>query len=522
MSEMALKGAELKKLLKVAKKREIAFAYAPGKKPEDDVFSLDRKKAPDVVSRLVRKESDGSKYAFGLASVNGKVISLMCERELPNMAKSLKKLFKAEKCPMNVVILDQSGNVLEEDIEDLPDDDLLDDEDDLDDEEQDDEARRKTVLEMAGTVKNKLGGLPENVRKALSEHYASAVKALQAGDLDTAESGFKKLLAAINKVDAPKTDKSDGAAPPPPPPPSDPALVQLSGTAASLEKRIDGLQDGESKTKLLGVLERLNKQIEAKDIKGAAETAKVLGAAITKASAAQTQLAKDTDDTDDDVAQNETPLVDHMGTEDGRAWSDAFANLEAPVLAALGKGFGDVSKMRAAWSAFTDAGSKQKYDGALKLVPGIEKLLADAEAAENSEAEKDIPTNIVPFVRARLGWIKARTSLRGELGKLQNAIISQCQGEEYEGIADDTKELFEYLDALDDKLENALEALVQEPDGKKREELKKKARSILSDFQAELETPFFKDVDGNNGFTTVSVRGTALPALSAVNSALAS
>ncbi len=522
MSEVALKGDELKKLLKVAKKQEIAFAYAPGKKPEDDIFSMDRKKAPEVVSRQVRKESDGSKYAFGLASVSGKVISLKCERELPGMSKKLKKLFKAEKCALNVVILDGSGNVLEEDIEELPDDGLPDDGDDKDGSELEDEARRKTVLEMAAAIKSKLAALPENVRKALSEHYAKAVKAVKDGDLDAAENGFNKLNAAISKVENANTGTSDSPAPPPPPPPSNPDVIKLLGVAASLEKRIDGLQDGESKTKLLGVLERLKNQIEAEDIKAAGETAKVLGAAITKASAAQTQEAKDTPDTDEDDSSDETPLIDHTATEDGRAWSDAFANLEAPVLAALGKGFGDVGKMRAAWSAFTGAGAQQKYDGALKLVPGIEKLLADAEAAESSDAEKDIPTNIVPFVRARLGWIKARTSLRGEMGKLRNAIIAECQGEEYGGIADDTHELFEYLDALDDKLENALEALVQEPDGKKREDLKKKARSILSDFQAELETPFFKDVDGNNGFTTVSVRGTAIPALSAVNSALAS
>ncbi|MEP1353523.1 MAG: hypothetical protein ABJX32_10000 [Tateyamaria sp.] len=524
MSEVALKGDELKKLLKVAKKQEIAFAYAPGKKPEDDIFSMDRKKAPEVVSRQVRKESDGSKYAFGFASVSGKVISLKCERELPGMSKKLKKLFKAEKCPLNVVILDGSGKVLEEDIEELPDDGLLDDGDDQDGNELDEEARRKTVLEMASSIKNKLAALPDNVRKALAEHYAKAVKALKDGDLDAAENGFNKLNAAINKVENANTGTGDSSAPPPPPPPSNPDVIKLLGVASSLEKRIDGLQDGESKTKLLGVLERLNNQIEAEDIKAAGETAKVLGAAITKASAAQTQEAKDTPQTDEDEddSSDETPLIDHTGTEDGRAWSDAFANLEAPVLAALGKGFGDVSKMRAAWSAFTGAGGQQKYEGALKLVPGIEKLLADAEAAESSDAEKDIPTNVVPFVRARLGWIKARTSLRGEMGKLQNAIIAQCKGEEYEGIANDTKELFEYLEALDDKLENALEALVQEPDGDKRETLKKTARSVLSDFQAELETPFFKDVDGNNGFTNVSVRGTAQSALSAVNSALAS
>lgn len=521
MSEVALKGDELKKLLKVAKKREIAFAYAPGKSPEDDVFSLDRKKPPEVVSRAVRKEADGSKFSFGVASVKGKVVSLKCERELAGMSKKLKKFFKAEKCPMNVVILDKNGTVLEEDIEDLPDDGLLDG-DDGDETDETEDARRKRVLGLAADVKKGLPNMPEPVRKALIDRYGTAVKALQAGDLDTAEDGLTKLTAAINKVTKDGNASPDAPPPPPPPPTANPAMLQLLGVAKSLEGRIAGLADGADKTKLLGDLDRLKTQIDAEDVKAAAETAKSLGAEITSVSAKQTQEAKENQAKTEDVGQDDGPVVDHTATEAGRAWSDAFANLEGPILAALGKGFGDTGKMRAAWAGFTGAGQQQKYEGALKLVPGIEKLLAEAESAEASEAEKDIPTNIVPFVRARLGWIKARTTLLGEMGKLQNAIIAQCKGEEYEGIADDTKELFEYLNTLDDRLEVALEALVQEPDGAKREDLKKSARGVLSDFQAELETPFFKDVDNNNGFTSISVRGTAVSALSAVNAALAS
>ena len=91
MSEVALKGDELRKILKVAKKRDLAFAYAPGKTREDDIFSIHRKRAPEIVSRAVRKESEGTKYAFGMASVAGKVLSLTCERELPGMSKKLKR-----------------------------------------------------------------------------------------------------------------------------------------------------------------------------------------------------------------------------------------------------------------------------------------------------------------------------------------------------------------------------------------------------------------------------------------------
>ena len=104
--------------------------------------------------------------------------------------------------------------------------------------------------------------------------------------------------------------------------------------------------------------------------------------------------------------------------------------------------------------------------------------------------------------------------------KLQDSILAVCQGEEFPTIANDTKALFTYLDALDTRLEDALEALVQEPDGDKREKLKDDARKVLSEFQSELDTPFFQTVDGNNGFKPVNVRGAAIASLGKVNEAL--
>jgi hypothetical protein len=154
-------------------------------------------------------------------------------------------------------------------------------------------------------------------------------------------------------------------------------------------------------------------------------------------------------------------------------------------------------------------------------VPRLQALIADAQNAEQTAAEKDIPAGVVPFVRARLDWIKTRTTLRSEMTKLQNEIVKICDAEEFPTMADDSKELFSYLDKLDHRLEDALEALVQEPDGTKRESLKGNARKVLGEFQSELDTnPFFQAVDGGNGFKPVNVRGAAIASLGKVSDAL--
>lgn len=109
---IALKGSELKRLLKVAEKRPIAFAYCPGNKVTEDIFSMDYKKNPEAVARAVRKEADSIRLAFGVISVEGKVISLQCERQLPKMSEKLTKFLRAEKCPMNVVILNERREMI--------------------------------------------------------------------------------------------------------------------------------------------------------------------------------------------------------------------------------------------------------------------------------------------------------------------------------------------------------------------------------------------------------------------------
>lgn len=501
MGDIALKGAELKKMVALAKKRDLNFAYCPGNDPKEDVFVLDIKKNPEVIGRVARAEGTGTKLCLGRASVTGKVMSLSCERELPQVAKKLKKFLKFEGIAMNIIVLDMEGNVLEQDVEDLgdadEDDDTSDDADDASDDEVDDSAddqgeRLKTLKNRAAQLQGAIKDAPGDAQATLVKGFKSALGAMQGGDLDTAEDTFTKLEGAITKLAGVAADTQTNT--------PDPALSKLTEVSATLSKRIDALGEAEGVSKLRAVHGVLNSQITDGDVKKAAGTAKALGDAIGR-------LAGQADATPD--------------TENGEtAFRNARVDLEPMVLDLLQKGLGDVGKMRSVLSYFIEKGEAGDFAGALKAVPGLKTLIAAAQSADQTAAEADIPAGVVPFVRARLEWIKTRSTLKSEMTKLQAEILAVCQGDAFPTIAKDSKTLFTYLDVLDTRLEDALEALVQEPDGAQREKLKDAARKVLSEYQSELNTPFFQAVDSNNGFKPVNVRGAAIATLGEVSAAL--
>lgn len=123
MSDFAVKGADLKKILKIAKKGPIAFAYNPGKTDDSTFFGMHRTKAPSLLGKAAKAEGEGKKFTFGTAVLEGKELRLTPEREMSQMAKRLKKFLKSQKVTLNVVIVDEDGTVLDSDVEtDLPDD----------------------------------------------------------------------------------------------------------------------------------------------------------------------------------------------------------------------------------------------------------------------------------------------------------------------------------------------------------------------------------------------------------------
>ena len=69
MASEKLEGAELKKMVKLAKKKDMPFAFCPGKKKENHVVIVDRRKNPKILAKAAKAEGEsGPDY-----SPNGKI-----------------------------------------------------------------------------------------------------------------------------------------------------------------------------------------------------------------------------------------------------------------------------------------------------------------------------------------------------------------------------------------------------------------------------------------------------------------
>lgn len=275
MSEFSVEGAELKKLLKLSRAAPISFAYCPGSKVETDLFGLHRRKPAAVMAKSLRASGDGSKVAFGTAQMDGKVVSLQCEKAMPALAKKVKKFLKLNKLSKNIRILDMDGNVTEEDIEDLPDDP---DDDDIAATAAPTEAEQpavatpdpapaaepaavpsdtddtgdalKQLAARAKALQPRITAVPSPTGDKLRQAFATAVVHLKEGKLDAAG----KTLDTLDQVLARLSGTGDASAAAAPAadaeaaqkPKGDPAtLKKLQEAAAQLAPKVKALPAGE-------------------------------------------------------------------------------------------------------------------------------------------------------------------------------------------------------------------------------------------------------------------------------------
>ncbi|WP_109465075.1 hypothetical protein [Albibacillus kandeliae] len=540
MGDVNLKGPELKKLVKLTKKKPLAFAYSPGKKPEESVFAIDKRKTPGMLGKLAKKESTGMKVAYGMCSVEKKLMTLTCESVVPTMAKSLKKLLKKDKVNLNIVIIGPDGKELESDIEDLPDDPEFDDdtigfdEDDAEDaqddaqegetgESEEDEDGKEDLVALQKALATRLkavqptifatqGTIGEKLRALL----AAAVGQLKSGDLQAAEKSVATLEAAVAKLgnvakeapEAPQaptqeTSSNDEAKDKPAPGNQQDARA-LAARAASVKQAIDGLQDP-IKSKLLAALGQAAKMIK----EGQLETAAIALDRIEDAT--QKAMSQTGDQTATSPEQ--------------KKWEAAESKLQPLVDKAMADKRGDLDAINRAFNYAKELAADGAYDRALAAAGKVAELLKAAATmtgtAAAQEADASIPANLVPYVQSRLAWIKTRAALRSELAGLKSAIDSMTADVEgLEDVSSKTSSLFNYLNDIDSNLEDTLEQLVEAPEGDARDKLKAKARQIVDSYRGVLDGEFFKDVD-NNGFVQTNIRGAALASLGEVSDALA-
>lgn len=226
MSDLKVEGPELKKMVKLGKKRSLSFGFCPGK-GNDHTLMIDRRKKPAMLGKLARKESGAPKVAFGTFEVKGRTMEMTCERLVPQLAKTVKKYLKSQKTVLNVVVMDADGNTLESDIEDLPPDPDMDMEDAVEDAalaeadeapadaqepepepgqtEQNEDAPGMDAAALAARLKAlqpAVAAAEEAVATKLKTVMSAAVGQIKSAALEQADSTITALEAAVAKLAA--------------------------------------------------------------------------------------------------------------------------------------------------------------------------------------------------------------------------------------------------------------------------------------------------------------------------------
>lgn len=222
-----------------------------------------------------------------------------------------------------------------------------------------------------------------------------------------------------------------------------------------------------------------------------------------------------------------SPPRDPLGTAptepagDGSGFGTRYARLEPDLETVLRERYGDVSGIRASRDLCLEKAGQGDHAAAIVILDRLERLVAEALDTGISEAE-GIPSDVVPFVKARLLWNTTRLKLRAELTKLEQSIIAACALDpETVPLIAETGRLYDYIGDLDARLEDKLEEIVVAPEGAARTEARKGASAIVSEYRAALGQDFFRDVDANNGFVPISVAAAADAALTRIEATLA-
>lgn len=108
-SELRLDRSELKKFMKLARNKELPFAFCPASGKDEPMFTAHKRKKPDTLGKKAKKEAEQPKYACGTMKVEGKTLTLTCERQVAGMERKLGKFLRKMKLPLEVRIADEGG-----------------------------------------------------------------------------------------------------------------------------------------------------------------------------------------------------------------------------------------------------------------------------------------------------------------------------------------------------------------------------------------------------------------------------
>lgn len=582
MSELQVEGLALKKLIKIAKKTPLPFGFNPGAKIPECYLAMHRKKPAALIAKDAKDEGPSERSAFGMLEVDGKLLILNCQREVPSLAKIFKKYLKLQKVMLNVEVRDQNGKVLEADVEEgLPDDPELDGDDEA-------EGLDKTALSkrLAG-LKTQIQALEPSETKRFAGPFSKVVAMFKQDELEKCSKGIDQLKAALAKPKAaPTTDpllaklvelykkfmaqaktvpdatkrgniekalaqtaallkakKTDAAKDlltkiqkalqnamgdgiPKAPAPPDPKAIKLLEMLNNYRNQLGRVADETVRAKLAAELDQTGKLLDAGELdQTAARLVKIreaLANAIKAAKLAEQQAAeKQRQEALTDAPKE--PELTGQDAKDFESWNAVHKELSGQIETALSQGLvADVDGLRKDWNWAVSTAADKNYSEALKPIPEIRKMLAAGTADGKSVFTQDIPADVKPFAESRIRWSFARNKMQTELDKLKASILDAVKDDKdlSKQVSGNMGELTKQLSGFDDRLEDKLDQIVNEKDIPKRNGFKGDAQKLLAEYQTALEDEFFQEVDKDSGFGTVSIAATAQAALKSIETVL--
>ena len=490
MSEFAVTGEGLKDAIKLARKFTMSFAFNSGKGPKEHMLGLDKRKAPDLVGRSVKKSGPSGKVAFGTCSVDGKLMLLICAEPLPAMAKKLKKFLRHHGLSMNVEIRAPDGTVLDAEADPETGDGAKHATKTADLETKPPAEPREApeaaldpgdLIARLKALQPQIKAVPGAPRAKMAKVAKKAGGLITSGDLETASQLIDTLEQALSRA----TVASDSAKDP------DPKLEQLRQAHGLLGERVGALTDAGQKAKLLQVLLKVGQLLDTGELDGAAKGIKAVQGALQKLGPASQQ----------DAEISVPPLPPQIDLAALRNQLKQLAGQIAPAA-------GDDTTKRKALAALAQEGS-----AALKAQDpdtAITKITELRAALETDPIHKPL---MLPI------WRTAKDQANDQLGQLQDA-MKQSGVPIFERIADAG------LNSVTETRLVAFQVGLLELDaaagGNSRSKAEEKLRTAMQEMRSFVDTsPVLPLLDKNPLKIPVKLRATLTKALDDIDRALA-
>jgi hypothetical protein len=333
---------ELKQKIKLARNKELSFALALGKKPEDCALIMHKERGGDKLLLQVKK-IDGvqpQKSCYGTLTVDGQLVKLTCRSDPPaGLVKNFRIFFRSNSIAMKLAVLAPGETEFKLDPEDAAE---------------------------ADSPADSLADSPAP-QAAGDTETQSAAAAAPASDPGLSEAETRALQARIDAVKD--------------------ALGGLEGAV------LDKIAEGHRRAQMLLVAGDGAKTAGAKAAKLLDQLEKALQQ-IAQAAAKQAapQAGKQAPEQAGQQAGKETGK--QAGEESGATpdplearWQESSAKLEPHVRRVLAAGHGDVAKIQTIWSYAQEKAAAGNFAVALKAIGQLASLLSQAaEAAKVAKA----------------------------------------------------------------------------------------------------------------------------------------